>query len=426
MRTPAPRNTGMGSIYRVAAGGIAALAIAAAATAPAQAEFDRSGAWTEAWVGTWGAGPVPDGQSFSNQTIRQVVRISVGGARFRIRLSNEYGTQAVAIGDAHVAISAGTGAITPGSDRTLTFSGSPTTTVPQGAAVLSDPVDLPAPDLASLAVSIYLPQATGAASWHPNADQTAYIVAGDAAGATDLTAGATKINSRFFLSGVDAESIEPKSTVVTFGDSITDGDHSTANADHRWPDFLADRLAAHGKERVGVVNKGESGDRLLQDRGIQGQNALARFDHDVVATPGVRFLTVLLGINDILTQDNLTQAGVAADIIAAHRQLIARAHSRGILAFGCTLTPFSHTGALEDQREAVNTWIRTSGEYDAVIDFDAVVQDPTNPLQLLPAYDSGDHLHPNDIGYQAMAGSVDLRLFQVGDDQGFRLGAGER
>lgn len=391
-------------IRRHAVGSLAALAIAAtAASGPAHAdEFN--------WVGTWGAGPEAFGPaSFNNQTVRQIVRISVGGSQFRIRLSNEFGTQAVQIGDAHLAISAGAGAIKAGTDRVLTFSGNPTITIPQSAAVLSDPVGLDAPNLTSLAVSLYLPQATGVATHH-NDLQTAYIVTGDTTSAADVSTGGTTALQRFFLSGVEAASPPPKSAVVTFGDSITDGQNSTPNANHRWPDFLAARLAAHGDDHIGVVNEGMGRDALLNG-GFLGlvPNAQGRFDRDVLATSGVRFMTVLLGINDI----NLNAAN-ANDIIAAHRQLIIRAHSHGILAYGCTLTPASLSSQNEAIRQAVNTWIRTSGEYDAVIDFDAATRDPANPIQFFPAFDSGDHLHPNDAGYQAMANAIDLRLFKVG------------
>jgi lysophospholipase L1-like esterase len=408
---------------RVAA--IAMMMVAAAASAPARAGdgFDRD----LHWVGTWGASPqlttgdlFGTAPGFNNQTIRQVVRISTGGFKFRVRLSNEYGAQAVQIGDAHVALSAGAAAIKPGSDRALTFGGRPAVTIPPSAAVLSDPVDLPAPNLTSLAVSLYLPQATGPATWHFDGRQTAYIVSGDAAGAADMSAGATTTFSRFFLTGVQAATFEPKSAVVTFGDSITDGTNSTIDADHRWPDFLAARLAASHDDDTGVVDEGIAGNRLLHD--IIGPNALARFDRDVLATPGVRFMTVLLGINDIgFGTFFTTQTVTADDIIGAYRQLIARAHSRGIRIYGATLTPFNGAGyyspAGEAVRQTVNAFIRTSGEFDAAIDFDAAVRDPGNPSHILAAYDSGDHLHPNDAGYRAMANSIDLRLFRVNADE---------
>ncbi|MBO0753756.1 MAG: SGNH/GDSL hydrolase family protein, partial [Bradyrhizobiaceae bacterium] len=386
-------------------------------------------AWVgTAWVGTWGASPqLTSGDLFgtapvfNNQTIRQVIRISAGGTQFRVRLSNEYGTQAVQIGDAHVAVSAGGAAIKAGTDRTLTFSRSPTVTIPPNAAVLSDPVNLEAASLTSLAVSIYLPQATGPATWHVEGKQTAYIVTGDLTGAADVSAGATTTTERFFLTGILAASAKPRSAVVTFGDSITDGTNSTPDADHRWPDFLAARLAASDDGDIGVVDEGISGNRLLHD--IIGPSALSRFDRDVLATPGLRFITVLLGINDIgLGGVFPAQTVTADDIIAAHRQIIARAHGNGIRIYGCTLTPFNgvgppyYTPAGDVTRQTVNAWIRTGGEYDAVIDFDAVVRDPADPSRILPAFDSGDHLHPNDAGYQAMANAIDLRLFRAAED----------
>jgi lysophospholipase L1-like esterase len=411
------------------AAGLAATAItfAAATFGPARAEDAFGGRGEPHWIGTWGASPQQpvtafgSAPSFTNQTVREIVRISVGGERFRLRLTNEFGAQPLLIGAAHVAISAGGAAIKPGTDRVLTFSGHSSITVPPGAPVLSDPVDLKAADLASLAISIYLPQTTGPATWHLEGKQTAYIVLGNATGASDLGAGATMSTARFFLSGVEAGSFERKSAIVTFGDSITDGTRSTVDTNHRWPDRLAERLAGSGDDDTGVVNEGISGNRILHDNA--GPNALSRFDRDVSATPGVRFMTVLLGINDIGFGGFIPAEAVTADdIIGGYRQLIARAHSRGIRIYGATLTPFDNVGspyfsaAHEVERQAVNAWIRTSGEFDAVIDFDKVVRDPNNPSKMLPAFDSGDHLHPSDAGYKAMADSINLKLFKLDDD----------
>ncbi len=411
------------------AAGLAAIAItfAAATFGPARAGDEFRDRGEPHWVGTWGASPQQpvtafgSAPSFTNQTVREIVRISVGGERFRVRLTNEFGTQPLLIGAAHVAISAGGAAIKSGTDRVLTFSGHSSITVPPGAAVLSDLVHLKAADLASLAISIYLPQTTGPATWHLEGKQTAYIVLGDATGASDLGASATTSTARFFLSGVEAGSFERKSAIVTFGDSITDGTRSTVDTNHRWPDRLAERLAASGDDDTGVVNEGISGNRILHDNA--GPNALSRLDRDVLATPGVRFMTVLLGINDIGFGGFIpTEAVTADDIIGGYRQLIARAHSRGIRIYGATLTPFDNVGspyfsaAHEVERQAVNAWIRTSGEFDAVIDFDKVVRDPNNPSKLLPAFDSGDHLHPSDAGYKAMADSINLKLFKLDDD----------
>jgi lysophospholipase L1-like esterase len=379
------------------------------------------------WIGTWGASPLQpvtafgSAPSFINQTVREIVRISVGGGRLRVRLSNEYGAQALQIGAAHIGISAGGSSVKPGSDRIVTFSGQPSILIPPSAPVLSDPVDLTVADLTSLAISIYLPGSTGPATWHPEGKQTAYITAGDATGAATLGAGASTSTARFFLTGVDVGVVDDKSAVVTFGDSITDGTRSTLDANHRWPDRLAERLAAHGDTDVGVVDEGISGNRILHDNA--GPNALSRFDRDVLATPGLQFMTVLLGINDIGFGGFIpTEAVTADDIIAGYRQMIARAHSRGIRIYGATLTPFDNAGAPyfsaahEVQRQTVNAWIRTSREFDAVIDFDQVVRDPAHPSKIAPAFDSGDHLHPNDAGYKAMADSIDLRLFRRGEE----------
>lgn len=401
----------------------ATLAVATIAFGTAHADED-SVLGQPHWVGTWGAsaqqpatlfGTAP---SFSNQTVREIVRISVGGTQFRVRLTNAYGTQPLVIGTAHIAISAGGSSIKAGTDRALTFSGHSSITVPVGAPVFSDPVDLKAADLEHLAVSIYLPQTTGPATWHLEGKETAYIVLGDSTAAASL-GGATTSTARFFLADIEAGSSEPRQAIVTFGDSITDGTQSTLDADHRWPDRLAERLAMSDRDS-GVVNQGISGNRILHDNA--GPNALSRFDRDVLSTPGLRFVTVLLGINDIGFGGFIpTEAVSADDIIGGYRQMIARAHSLGIRIYGATLTPFDNAGAPyfsadhEAERQAVNAWIRTSGEFDAVIDFDKVVRDPANPTKLLPAFDSGDHLHPNDTGYKAMADSIDLRLFR-GDE----------
>jgi len=392
--------------------GIAALALAAVAAA-ASVRAAEQGPWT----GTWGASPsAATDPQVANLTFRHVLRISTGGSSVRIRLSNELGAQTVTIAAAHVAISAGGAAIQAGTDHVLTFGGQPSVTIPSGGAVLSDATDFNVPALTSLAVSIYLPQSGGPATEHTLGTQTSFILFGDLTGAVTPTGG-SPFSKRYYLSGVEVSSADSavSGAVVTLGDSITDGFRSTPDADHRWPDFLAARLAAAGgaAARTGVVNEGISGNRILQDGA--GPNTIARFDRDVLATPGVRFMTVLIGINDI---DTLPTAGLADAIIAAHHQLIARAHARGILAYGCTLTPHStNTDDREAVRQAVNTWIRTSGEYDAVIDFDEVTRDPANPRQFLPAFDSGDELHPNDAGYQAMANSIDLKLFNINDGQ---------
>ncbi len=385
------------------------------------------------WVATWGAspqsevepvfGPPPPPMQLNNQTIRMIARISKGGGRIRVRLDNSFGTDPVAVGAVHVATHASGVGIVPGSDHQLTFGGSTSITIPPGAPVISDPVEIDVPDLAELAVSIYLPQPTAFLSGHTLGVQTAYISAtgsGDLTSAVALPSPTTSL-LRYFLAGIDVLADDEVQAIVTLGDSITDGVHSTVDANRRWPDRLAERLLdrKHPQDRT-VVNEGISGNRLLHN--VIGPDALSRFDRDVLSQSHVEFVTVLLGINDIgfpaISQTSpFASQGVTSDqMIQAYRQLIARAHAKGIKIIGATLTPFEGAGYAtaegEAKRQAANNFIRTSGEFDAVIDFDQVTRDPTHPTRLAPQYDSGDHLHPNDLGYKAMADSIDLSIFQ--------------
>jgi lysophospholipase L1-like esterase len=393
----------------------------------------------QAWVGTWGtavtgaATPPQPATIFDNQTVRQVVHVSTGGAVLRVRLSNEYGAGPLVIGAARVARSAGGSATVAGTDRPLTFGGRTSFSIPRGAPALSDPVRLSVPAQADLVISIFLPRSTPAATQHSSAFQRTFVAAGDVTRATGLP-GAQEATSWYFLSGVSVLG-SAAGTVVAFGDSITDGAVTTVDANHRWPDFLAARL--HADRRlgdVGVVNKGIGGNRLLYDGNtlsdppfgglgpIFGDSALSRFDRDVAAQAGARHVIVLLGINDIGQPGSISPVGEAVstdDLIFGHRQLIARAHERGLRIYGATLTPFQdttipgyYTAANEAKRQALNAWIRTGGEYDAVIDFDRAVRDPAEPGRMLPAYDSGDHLHPNDAGMRAIADAIPLRLFR--------------
>ena len=378
------------------------------------------------WVSTWGASPVAPlpanttNTGFTNQTVRLIVHTSLGGSEVRVRLSNAFGTESLAIGAAHVALRSMNAGIVSGTDRALTFSGSNSVTIPPGALVVSDGVKLDVPALADLAVSLYLPGPTGQATWHAAALSTNYISKpGDSTGAADLPVDHT-VTSWFYLTDVEVKSSKDTLAIVTFGDSITDGTRSTPDTNHRWPNLLAERLAQH-HIKLSVVDEGIAGNRVLHD--FVGPNALARFDRDVLAQPGVGYVTVLLGINDIgdigrvLTQPGLTPQPVSAEeIIAGHRQMITRAHAQGLKIVGCTLTPFEgaayFTPEGETKRQAVNKLIRAGGAYDAVIDFDAVVRDPAHPARFLAMYDSGDHLHPNDAGYKAMADAIDLSLFK--------------
>ena len=380
----------------------------------------------QVWVATWGASPVAPlpanttNPGFTNQTVRLIVHTSVGGGEIRVRLSNAFGSESLVIGAAHVAVRSKEAAIVAGTDRPLTFSGSSSVTIPPGALVISDSVKLNVPALSDLAVSLYLPGPTGQATWHAAALSTNYVSRpGDFTGAADLPVDHT-VASWFYLTDVEVKSSRDTFAVVAFGDSITDGTRSTPDTNHRWPSLLAERLAQH-HIKLSVVDEGIAGNRVLHD--FVGPNALARFDRDVLTQPGAAYVTILLGINDIgdigrvLTQPGLAPQPVNAEqIIAGHLQMIARAHQQGLKIVGCTLTPFEGAAYFslegETKREAVNKFIRAGGAYDGVIDFDAVVRDPGHTARFLPAYDSGDHLHPNDAGYKAMADAIDLSLFK--------------
>lgn len=412
--------------------GVLSASLGLTLSAQAAVPSGREGHWVESWAASpqQPVDPVTAGtpldtppRSFSDETLRQSVRLSTGGRVVRLRLTNEYGASATTLDAVHVGVSDGKGGILPGSDHTVTFNGgSRVVTLSAAAPVLSDPVEVSVPALGSLVISVHVPQGgnPGYATPHALGMQTSYVVSGDQTGAATLSE-ASASTVRYFLSGVDVLKKQPASTVVTFGDSITDGYGSTVDANHRWPDVFAERLQKSKLlDGVGVANEGISGNRVLSD-GF-GPNALSRFDRDVLACPGVRYVVVLVGINDVGIPRMFPAAGAApsADaIIAGYRQMIARAHARGVRVIGATLTPYQ--GAIdgryysdegEAKREAVNAFIRGSREFDGVIDFDAAVRDPANPLRFDPTYDSGDHLHPNDAGYAVMAAAIDLRLFQ--------------
>jgi lysophospholipase L1-like esterase len=384
---------------------------------------------SEHWVGTWSAsmqgqlnfmGRTMPTEEFDNQTVRMIVHATIGGHRARVRLSNVFGKEPLVVGAAHIAVRATAGAIVPASDRTLTFSGKPSITIPPGAFVLSDPVDLDVPQLGDLAISVYVPGKSGSPTWHFTGLHTTYVAGpGDFTGKTDIP-DVSKEQSWFWIEGVDVTSPKGTSALVAFGDSITDGARSKVDANHSWPSDLAKRLLARPghHQQLAVLNAGISGNRVLHD--VVGPNALARFDRDALMQSGVKDIIVLESINDIGFSNipsNANQAVSADDLIAGLQQLIERAHARRIRIFGATLTPFE--GATyaspegEAKREGINKWIRTSGAFDGVIDFDAAVRDPEHPKTVLPAYDSGDHLHPNDAGYQAMADAIDLSLFST-------------
>ncbi|MBC7957471.1 MAG: SGNH/GDSL hydrolase family protein [Cytophagales bacterium] len=379
------------------------------------------------WVGTWGASPVGDTSvNYNNQTLRLITHVTLGGEQVRIRLSNSFGNQPLEVGAAQVGLRASGAGVVPGSHRKLSFGGSPSIVIPPGAVVVSDAVALSVGQGADLAVSLYLPKNTGPVTQHFLASQTSYVSGlGNSADSDDGAPFATKLTSWPFLSGVEVLAGSGARAVVTFGDSITDGFKSTVDTNGRWPDQLARRLQASGK-KIAVVNHGISGNRLWWDAPAAvprfGANGLARFERDVLAVTGASHVVVLLTINDIGqpgARKAPEQEVSANQIIVGLRQLIARAHARGLRVIGGTLTPFDtyngapgyYTAENEAKRQAVNAWIRSSKEFDGVIDFDAATRDPANPSKFLPAYDSGDRLHPNDAGYKAMGDAVNLSLF---------------
>lgn len=404
---------------------VAGLALASltlgAATAPA----------TGHWVGSWAASQqIPEDRNLlpnadlEDATLRQVVRLSIGGNRVRVLLSNAFGTQPLVVDAAHIALApaADSSRIAAASDRPLTFDGASEVTIPAGASYWSDPVDFAAAPRAVVAVTIHLPHAPVGQTGHPGSRSTSYVMAGNHVADADLP-GAKTVVHWYQLAGIAVDAPAGARAIVTLGDSITDGHGATDNGNNRWPDQLADRLQASAATRqIGVLNHGIGGNHLLTD-GL-GPNALARFDRDVLAQPGVRYLIVLEGINDLglLTRDAPATAeahkALVAHMIGAYRQIVLRARAAGIKVYGATVvpdgtSPYYHPDALsEADRQAVNAFIRAPGNFDAVIDFDAAIRDPADPRRMLKQYDSGDGLHPSVAGYHAMAAAVPLRLFQ--------------
>ena len=425
----------MGLLNRVAGACALAVLLSFNAGGVAAQSAGAAAAGASHWVQTWGAAPLPPSEafgpfpaspSFSNQTIRQIVRVSLGGRRIRIRFSNEYGGKPLLIGAASVALAGDKGRIQPGTMHPLTFSGSRSVLVPAGAPLLSDPIDLPVATLGSLSISLYVPGDTGPCTCHQTGAQTAYISDTGNFVDSEFTPKSTS-QYREFLSGVDVEAGADGRAVVVLADSISDGVGATVDANHRWPDLLANRLDAGGHGRWGVVNMGISGNQLLTDG--MGVSALARFDRDVIAVPGVQALIVFIGVNDLGVGFGDVQGAMASKIrnpsadfkltpeamIAGYRQLIARAHAHGIRVIGATITPYDgasyYTPQGEVVRQAINTWIRTSHEFDGVLDFDAAWRDPAHPTQIKDGWNI-DHLHGNDVGYQVLADSIDLSLLR--------------
>jgi lysophospholipase L1-like esterase len=386
------------------------------------------------WVTTWSSSPHPrfdpdfilqnpPPKSLTDRTIRQVARVGMGGSQVRVVISNEYGELPVDIGAAAVATAAPEGKIVEGSSHALTFAGAPEVRVPAGARVISDPVSRTVAVFESLAVSLYLPNDSRMDTYHWDGVQTAYISGpGNFVSEPSFDVEATN-TTRMLLSGIMVDAPADVKTVVLFGDSITDGNCSTVDANRRYPDFLAERLQGEGHGNVAVVNAGISGARLFKDG--MGKSALARLDREVFAEPGVTTMVMMLGINDIgwsaMGLDPWNPVPTAEQIIGMYQMIIDRAHMQGIRILGATLTPFADSfkgGILADYygedknavRKAVNEWIRTSGEFDGLVDFDAAMRDPAKPDHMQAGYACEDNLHPNDDGYKAMADAIDLNL----------------
>lgn len=396
---------------------VTASTLVGTSTNPATATFGPR--WTGTWATALTKASATDTSGslsgFDNQSVRQIVRASVGGEKVRIRVSNEHGTQTLRVGHASVGLPAAPGSpdLIAGSIRELTFSGSESVSVPVGADALSDPVDLDVDALSELAVTLFLPEATGPTSWHWVAKQTAYVYSGDQA-ENASGAGHTRVNtSYYYLAGVDVASRSAWGSVVVLGDSIGDGYGSTHNANHRWPDYLAQRIVQTGPDfgDPGVLNESLSGNRVLSTGAFAGVgvNALARLDEDVFGQTGVRTAILAVGINDIQF------AGEDADeIIAGLRQLAAQLREKGIRVVVCTLGPYEGytlwTPEGEATRLAVNAYLRGSNEFNGLIDVDKVLRDPAQPSKVRPEFDAGDHIHPNDAGAEAIAAAVPLWL----------------
>ena len=423
---------------------LAAIAGSIALAGPAPSE---SAEGREHWIGTWATAaqrPVPERlQTFRNQTLRLIVHTSAGGSRVRIRVSNAFGDRPLVIGGAHVARRRSGADIDPSSDRAVAFGGRATARVAPHAQAVSDPVAIDVPALSDVAVSLFLPEESAATTSHVTAKQTSYVGDGDAVAKPTLPDAKT-IRTWPFLTGVDVAASPRGAAIVAFGSSLTDGDGSTGDANMRWPDLMAKRLLeTDPKREIGVLNEGIIGNRLLADIDSPrqaggpfadvlqklgpalGEAGIRRFDRDVLDQTGVRWVILALGINDILFPGSFTPASesvTAEQIIAGTRDLVARAHKAGIRAIGTTLPPaenatfsnptiYFYTPEKEAERRKYNEWVLHGGELDGVIDFDAAVRDPERPTRLLPAFDSGDHVHPNDAGYVATADIVPLTLF---------------
>ena len=392
----------------------------------------------ERWIATWAASPEPAEPdpnqpmlNLEDRTVRERVRISVGGSQIRIRLSNEFGASPLVVGSLTVGVPNGAAGVKSGSIQAVTFGKSTSIAIPPGAPALSDPVAFSAANGSEISISLYIPRRVAAPTWHALALKRAVVSPkGDYSHAVEIQGG-TEGSSSVFVTAVLVPARPSHRLIVAFGDSIVDGDGSTPDADRNWPSDLIRRIGKTSKASTwAVVNEGIAGNRLLGDGPVAslGKSALARFDRDAMSLPGVTHIVLLEGINDLgfpgarlgdLSLADVADVRSAEDLIGAYRQLIARAHARGIKVIGSTLTPCEgvaipgyYSLAKEATRKAVNQWIRNSRAFDGVIDFNSVLRDPDHPSRLLPRFASEDRLHPNDAGYQAMAEAIDLALFQ--------------
>ncbi len=391
---------------------------------------------TNTWIAAWAASPQSGSPNprealinIDNQTVRERVRVSIGGNQIQLGFSNEFGSSPLVIASATVAVPVDPSSVKQESIRSVTFEGHKSVTIPAGAPVLSNPVMFPVTSGAEISVSIYFPRRLTTPTLHAFAFKHAVVSQhGDFTHAEKIE-GAASSTASISLTAVFVPAQPSERLVVAFGDSITDGDGSSVDADNNWPSDLIRRAGKKSNSSpLAVVNEGIVGNRLLRDGDIFGLSALARFDRDALVLPGVTHIVLLEGLNDICFPGakmdgeylaDPTEARSAQDITDAYRQLISRAHARGVKVIGATITPCEgvdipgyYSEAKEATRQAVNKWIRISGAFDGVIDFDAVVRDPKHPSRLVPKFASKDHLHPNDEGYKAMADSIDLNLFK--------------
>jgi lysophospholipase L1-like esterase len=393
---------------------------------------------TTHWVASWAASQqlvepnnslVPE--DLSDATLRQIVHLSLGGSQVRLRLSNRFGNTPLHLTAVHLAraVSPASEKIVAATDKALTFSGASDVTIPAHADYLSDPLSFPVGDFSDLAITLHFDKPPEEQTGHPGSRATSYLIHGVSVAALEFATPVKKVDHWYFIAGVDVAAAPDASAIVVLGDSITDGHGATTNGNDRWPDILAQRLQSQPPSRnIAIDNQGIGGNRLLLDGA--GPNGLSRIDQDVIAQAGVRCLIVLEGVNDIgmLGRQSEVSAPEHAllvhEMIGAYEQIIARAHTHEIKVIGATIMPFVgsdfyHPGpATEADRQAVNAWIRTPGHFDAVLDFDKVMGDPEHPDRLLPAFDSGDHLHPSPAGYSAMAHSVPLALFLSSPERG--------